>query len=57
MENHMAIDELIFRKKHIVSFNQIVTHWYEIWWASTNSIVFDALFPINLRYILIFPAS
>lgn len=54
---HMAIDEPLSRKKYKISFNQNVTHWYEIWQANKKSIVFDGLFPINLRHILIFRAS
>ena len=48
---------LLFRRKYTMSFNQNITHWYEIWWASTKSIVFDDLFQINLRHILLVLSS
>lgn len=53
---HMAIDELIFRKKyscHLIKTQHTGMKFDEL----AQSQLFDVLFPINLRRILIFPAS
>lgn len=44
----MSTDSLFSERNTL--FNQNETHWYEIWLASTKSIVFDDLFPISLRH-------